>query len=526
VNLGFEDVDAAGTPVGWTCACAATSNLCTTDTTHVRTGRRALVVPPGCMASQTIGNLAVGRGAALELFASGPVVYPYDVRLVSGAESTTMPLVEPFESAPGAAAGFRALAGDGALRIAPDGRLTLIVLNTTAASDSKGAPGEPLYVDDIHVSFAESAPEPRVGTLLRGWHVEQLALGPGAQTASLFVPLPIDWASQVPLDVELAVEPSSVVQRIEYVEQDAGNWGAVVHFEENASVDYLRLTWSGVVLTRDVGDAERPAVFAATDAPHRWTKATPVADASYTPFVSIAQGWQPTTPLGKMLDVIQWTSSNIVYAFPADEKLDATHAYESRQSTCTGYANTASALGRAAGVPTRAVANIMVGLSQDIHSINEFYLGEGLGWRRVEPQSTAAAVPEEYGLIVHLVTPEDEGTKALDPARWMAVGGPYDTWTEVVEGRGRIAPSQTRFDPTFADYPTASNRADRQALLRGEAADMATLFDAARHAWRVDVAALRSSGSIAHARASARHAALAAKNLDDVKRIVRALASP
>jgi hypothetical protein len=160
-------------------------------------------------------------------------------------------------------------------------------------------------------------------------------------------------------------------------------------------------------------------------------------------------------------------------------------------------------------------------MTQDIHSISEFYLGPELGWRRVEPEATGPVVPEEYGLIMHLVLPEDERADALQD-RWIAGGAPFDTMSEVRAGADAVSFSMNPV-PTFTDYTYGINRADRQAVLRGTAAEMADVFAAARRAWAADQTAYVGGGGPSAARLATRHRALEARTFDEVKALVAGL---
>src|SRR5262249_56067012 len=124
--------------------------------------------------------------------------------------------------------------------------------------------------------------------------------------------------------------------------------------------------------------------------PAQWTQPSAIAESAYAPLVSTANGLASAgaTPEQKMNAVIGWTSSNL--GAGQITGLDAQTVFETRATTCTGFANTAMAMGRVLGVPARHLANILVGTSQQMHSINKFWLRDSLGSRRVEPPPPAS----------------------------------------------------------------------------------------------------------------------------------------
>jgi transglutaminase-like putative cysteine protease len=199
--------------------------------------------------------------------------------------------------------------------------------------------------------------------------------------------------------------------------------------------------------------------------------------------------------------------------------LDATTVYQTRDASCTGYANLAVALGRAAGLPARHVVNIMVGEAQDMHSVTELYLGQALGWRRVEPQSTATTLAEDYGVIMRLVLPSDETAASLVTRDWAFGGVPLHELTEPVDGGARLEP---KFQTHYDGCPNCSNRADPRGWLRDDAAQVASTFARARQTWQSDLAA-SVGGGIDPARMIARRAFLDARTLADVDHILGGL---
>ncbi len=511
-NADFERVDDAGAPERWRCGCSVDGGFglaaCQTVTSAAH-GARALQLAPGCAAWQDAVLRDTAHAVRFEAFAQGApgpndlalVGYFPDGGLAPGFLTARAPLLEN--------SGWQALPGRDVLD-SSSLRTTRALLNNTGA--------QVLTFDDLVAVQDTPNPAARVGALLHAHHGSAFSLSPGAENAVVWVPLPLDWAAQTPLDVELSVTPAGLASSIEYSADDLGNWGARVHFAADAGADQLELHWDGVMLVRDVPESERPTVFATQVDPARWTQPSPVADfgdpaLAQTAASLVSAGDDAET---RMSRVLEWTSSHITYGFaPGQTGLDATSVYRSRMGSCTGYGNLASAMGRAVGVPTRTVAALLVGVAQQTHSINEFYLGPQRGWRRVEPQSPQLSVPEAYVFGIRLVEPADEGSAATDAGRWWAMPGvPLDTLVEVKQGAGRLG--FALLEHPFSGCAECDNAAEVQAVLHGAPERMKTLFSAARTAWARDVAE-RLAGHPDPARASARQAFTSAQDLDGVE---------
>jgi hypothetical protein len=515
-NLSFEEVDSTGAPAAWTCYCLNAAGTdyaqaaCTTagDAEH---GMRALTLGPNCMAVQSTSDFDSAQAVRFDFFAAGAVMFPTAVMLksVKNGAAVDRAIVGGLADRSDA---WRPVASVGPMPTTDAERLTIQIHNATAAA---------LRVDDIVVVQDGPSPGPKSGSLLRADHYESFNLGQGAAT-SVYTPLPIDYASQVPLYVEVVVEPPSAVDHVEYTSEDEGNWGAIVHFAPAAAGQSVTLAWQGVVLSRSIEEAERPTLYAANAPPSRWLGATAIADADYPPIHANAVGLMPASsaPLDRIASILAFTSTYITNATMLSG-LDATSVWQTRDASCTGYANLGVATGRASGIPARHIVNILVGMSQDLHSIDEFYLGADLGWRRVEPQGTALTVAEDYGLIMRLVLPEDEGADAL-AARPTAMGGvPLHEFTEVVPGSPQIT---LLGNDHFADCPVGAclNHADPLVDLRDALADVKQTFSHARVAWQVDRAQY-GSGGLDPARMAKRRALLGARTLAEVQQVLDTL---
>lgn len=362
----------------------------------------------------------------------------------------------------------------------------------------------------------------RAGALLRVDHHTEIAYGSGTEPGKIWLPLPLDYASQVPLYVEFATTENNTINSISYVEHECGNWGAVVQLAEEAAPEPVVITWTGVVLVRDVLNEERTVIYATDEDPSRWSSATAIADSSYPPLVETCDSLvsDDDTAIERMKAVIEWTSRNIGSSVP--QRLDSTAVFESRAASCTGFANLATAMGRAVDLPTRTLVNYMVGMAQQTHYINEFYLGPDMGWRRVEPQGARTTVSEDYCVAMRITLPEDEGAlaNAWRASRWYYMPGiPLYSLLEPQAGASRMVPDfESEF---FPGAPGCDNLAERQARLAASE-QMIPVFDRARELWRIDHQAYLNGG-LAPERMAIRRQALDVTELDDVIDILDAL---
>ncbi|MFH0901409.1 MAG: transglutaminase domain-containing protein [Pseudomonadota bacterium] len=510
-NTSFEKEGSSG-PDQWQCHCGeGVPAACRVTADGPLHGERVLVLPPGCGVFQDDQSFDQTKSARFSLFVRGS-----DLQASSfGAATIAFDSEYGFDFA------------NGQIHPGPDGwsevaseplstteRVALrMMLVNTGTSD--------VTIDDLVV--VQDSPNPQ-GALLWAEHYGELSYRKGTEAGELWVPLPLDHASQVPLYVELTVTPASIVDSVAYVSHEEKNWGARIKLVADGEAERVAVSWEAVVLVHNIATKDRSTVYAALGDPTEWLAATPVADAAYPGIVETAASLGKTTDpsLERMLRVVGWTSKAMTGKGNITA-LDATTVYENRVSSCTGFANLASALGRAIGLPTRAVANYMVGVSQQTHSINELYLGPELGWRRVEPQSAAPSVAEHYAVTVRLVLPSDESAEAnanSQTGRWAAPGVPLYTLVEPLAGSTRMTPLWPNH---FEDCSACDNRAELMTRLIPDSAvpvDVEQMFARARAAWEVDRSAYLESGGLDPNRMAIRKKALAAKALVDVAALV------
>jgi hypothetical protein len=525
-NLDFEDVDTNGVPNGWTCECQTGPATCQTDTTSPAHGKRELVLPSGCYAYQIATAFDATKGVRFHMVERGGVVMPADTVLFGGRVQDTATKDALYtDGLPQGATNWAPVRSRGSIPTATATRLVLIVNNGNGEFDA--TPGPNLDVDDIHVEQDGPNPPPKVGSLLRADHVDEFGLAASAQPTSIYLSLPSDWASQVPLYLSpMDVSPPGIVQGIAYKTESEGNWGATITFAPTAGVPNVVLRWHSVVLTRAVPEAELPEVFAARTAPTTWLGSSGCIESNDPGIAGTAAGLVPagSTALAQMLGVIGWTSPNLTYGFDPtiDQGLDATSAYDTGLTTCTGYANLGAAMSRSIGLPGRHVTNVLVGESQDLHSIDEFYLGDALGWRRVEPQLAAPRVPDDYGFIMRIVQPSDESPvpNRNAPGGPLMLGIPFHEFSENLTNSDAVVLAT---DPprAFYDCSQCPNRSDPLRELRDVTPDaMRRVFARAKESWRRALGEYERLGQLSACEDAARHRALAAKTIEDVQSIL------
>jgi hypothetical protein len=402
---------------------------------------------------------------------------------------------------------------------------TTIVATALAALTVAGChnlAGEKVYPDGGTDADTDADSDTDTDTSLSGWlikgiHHTELAYLDGVDAGIVWLPLPADRATQVPLYVELTVDPESLVEQIDYSVDSWDNFGAMVQFVANGTAEQVTLHWDAIVMTREITDEERPQFYAGPGNPEQWTAATQAVDSAHAGIVNtaISLTFDQPAALDKMIAIIEWTSVNLDY--PTDwsniDSLDATSAYELGESSSTGFANLASALGRASGLPTRTIAGLYVGLSQNTHYMNEFHLGDDLGWRRVEPQQTNPIVAEHHALLLRTVLTDDEGEAAFDDEIWTYPGVPVYSLIYPVQGFDRMVPNYA--PEYFDDCAGCDNRAELSAEFEDSAEQIAVVFDRARELWQRDLEAYLD-GTLAAEIMDARRAALDATDLDDV----------
>lgn len=487
-NGDFSQLDADGNLIGWLCQCGF-SKTPTCEIQHDSvSNHNSLVLRPGCRLYSDV-TLPPNRDQSVSmdiLLTNREEFRPQDFSLIAFGTATMIGDIET--------------AHPMQVNQTTDGQL----LHSNSVSLDVGkwiyvkifnSSTTPMIINHIDAYQNEIKPLPKSATLLKVTHITELKIKPNSTVKEIWLPMPLDYASQVPVWIELNVEPKSAIDAVHYTQDKIGNWGAIVNLKNDvAPGTELRIFWQGIVLTRVLDESERAAVYAAPEDPNEWLNATPAVDAQYPGIKSTSLQLVKDTdsPLQKMANILDW-SSRYIDNKGEIKSLDATSVFETKNGSCTGFANLASAVGRAAHVPTRTIANYLVGWTQQTHYINEFYLGPDLGWRRVEPQASFSFVTESYGVMMRIVTTLDEGKIAFH--HWALPGVPYLSLMENLNDPEADVDAASSTD-LFIDCPECDNRAEHWIDLRGSHAEMKKIFMKARAQWKQDFQSYLATGVI------------------------------
>ncbi len=261
-------------------------------------------------------------------------------------------------------------------------------------------------------------------------------------SGEVMLPLPLAHQGQIPLAVRIYIDPSGSIDSLSFNMNWNRNW--VVTAKINAP-DWTLLHMEALILECELSADQRLADLQSEPRdPSAWLTATAIVQSDDAQIQAAAAEAisGATTDLDKLYGILSWLK-NYMVGSNSGPSLDAKTTFQYRYSSCTGWANLASALGRAAGIPTRTVAGYPAwGSPLQTHYINEFYIRD-LGWCRVEPQPIATLawpyVNQSYINIVSVIQPEQEGYGAFQHAgNWIAPGVPYLSLTEV---SGNVTPS-------------------------------------------------------------------------------------
>jgi hypothetical protein len=494
-NISFEEADSDGVPVGWKCGWFGQGDppdkLCEVVPADPVHSDFALRIAPGVVVYQDEEQVDTGKHVWYDLFAWTPSNIPqagdfyqfgafntadaWDVKWIQYGQQVE-PANEPWYQI---RSSTQPVAGLDFLR--------LCINNTSSTED--------LYVDDL-VVLEEDSPIAPEAHLLRSEHYTKVTVFPGNEESILWVPLPMSHGHQVPLYIGLEVEPTDLSSQIDYVLDDYGNLGARIHFAPEAQQSGAIIRYDSVVMVIDAKEEELAELFNYPDpgVPEVWLADTPVVTFSHDGINDAAKTAVAglDDPVAKMVSLLE-VSSQSIYLEGMPPGLDAVSAFETHMGSCTAFANLGAALGRAAGIPTRTIANYLVGMPQQTHSINEFYLGPTLGWRLVEPQMTAPLLLADYAVLIRIDIPEiDEGDSAMASDGWAYPGVPLLSLVRPMAGAERLM--SLILTNHFPDCSSCDNMATYQTPLLGELQSTRNLFKDARNAWKQTLATWTTIG--------------------------------
>ena len=462
-NGNFSMTDSTGTPTGWYCDCNGVKTNCAVNV--VSDTPTSITLNPSCSLSSGARLLNQTDGASAQLEVIGTSINPDDFRL---STSNSLNEIE--------VGNLGTLTADGwtTVSIQPVSSAGITTVGLLLSNHTHN----PVQVRNVSIYQNGPNPSPKVATVIHAIQDSIFYYSASSTPTALWFPLPLDHASQVPLSLHLTSNPQSIVQKIIYSKDAEGNVGATVTLSPQTASGNITVHWDATVLTRVIEDSERASVYQATENPSIWLQSSPMADATYPGISDLSKTFVSNSSNSSttLQNIIQWTSQNVKYGYPLTS-FTATDAFLSRQTECTGFAQLGAALGRAAQLPTRAMANIMVGMEQDTHWIDEFYLGTNLGWRRVEPQGTSPVIPEDYGVMLRKDLPTDEQVNFPSPG---LPGLP------LLALPASLSPSGIWAGSVYFSAPNKTTFAEVQATIRGDLDQMKSVFSLARTSWERD----------------------------------------
>jgi hypothetical protein len=228
-------------------------------------------------------------------------------------------------------------------------------------------------------------------------------------------PIPALHQGQVPLALRIFTEQDGAITNISFEKRWDRNWIATAGIH---ALTPTRLHVEALVLEMEMSPAARLQDFEHEERdPSTWLAPTTIVQSDDPLIIKAAAeaASEAVSDQEKLIGILQWLRTNMNGTSYGDG-LDARSVLRARYGSCTGWANLASALGRAAGIPTRTVAGYPAwGSPLQTHYINEFYI-RGSGWLRVEPQPIKRlswpSVNQAYMNIVSVIQPEQEGAEA------------------------------------------------------------------------------------------------------------------
>ena len=221
-NSDFSQLDAHGQPVGWTCVCQEQLAACNVGTESNST--RFITLQPGCvLISGRVEFSNPSDGLKMQLTVAGNSAHFQDFRLLTRSNSGIFGSLEtghPSTIIP---------TQEGSVLLSPP-------ISSAGASyvalQIDNTQNTPLVIRKADIIEGGLAPEPKTAALLKATHLTVFQIAPNSTVKQIWMPLPLDYASQVPLWIQLSPEPASIVESVSYSQDAIGNWGSVVTLKD------------------------------------------------------------------------------------------------------------------------------------------------------------------------------------------------------------------------------------------------------------------------------------------------------
>lgn len=279
---------------------------------------------------------------------------------------------------------------------------------------------------------------------------------PQVSTATLLMPLPLDYRDQAPLGYELDVEPKERLQGARVYEDRPGNWVVELKLKNLSTSHDTKVHWSSAVLAAptDFGAVPQSAPMTGEWPPEarEWLRSTRCVQSDDPSIRAIAKEIKGES--NDVMAIIGGVLERARQIYAAQEgqctQLDAVQAL-TKKGSCTSRANLTAALLRASGVPARILSGYPAWSGPlQTHYIVEAYL-PAYGWYPIEPTKLLAGWPTHQQIMVSIVTPEQEDQSG---PRGAAAGGvAYLSLTEHVPNEAPVRTLGTLGKPgTFCDH--------------------------------------------------------------------------
>jgi hypothetical protein len=235
--------------------------------------------------------------------------------------------------------------------------------------------------------------------------------------------IPFPFERQTPLGLRVTSTPPEQVARLEVFEDGQNRPLRVVLVPQERGAEVaLRVETLAMVVDRPLSDGEGVELLASRRAPKEvkdYLAAAPGLDLDEALVLETAQTFERTDLASLLRGVTAFLKSKLQYAGGGSQ--GAKECLESGKAVCTGYANVATTLLIAAGVPTRILASTQTSGRLQEHYIVEVWT-KALGWSRVE--STMATFPwaDTNNLILRVVGP-DSWRSPADVPLYVETGG-------------------------------------------------------------------------------------------------------
>ncbi len=305
----------------------------------------------------------------------------------------------------------------------PGGSARLIV---RAGVHGKGT----AWFDDVELSFHDKLVPPAetlvVHVEARGAYRAQAPAGADDPGAALSIP----WAfeGQVPVAYGVSSQPPGGIRQWR-VRRDGDNAFLELRLKPMKPGESLKLRWRARLLLR-----QRPEAFGLAARPIALHQQAPAAVKEFLlPAAGVQTGSEEVKAAAAAVKPQPPEDFRAVMAalsgmlgerlkFAGGGNQGAAEVLRSGKAVCTGMANTACAVLRARGVPTRILACVLTGSTAQEHYITESHV-PGHGWLRYESTERVFPVPDTAHVILRVVRPGHPRSPLNVPLYWTGSGG-------------------------------------------------------------------------------------------------------